>query len=117
MRSFLFLIALVPGGALAQSSTTTCSTIGAYVRCDTRPAPGSDGAPLDYGAILNSGRNAVPVYRAPSPEERRQSSSDRLRRAVGKMVIDGNCDGAESLALQQGDLSLARSVRDYCGGR
>ena len=38
-------------------------------------------------------------------------------REAGKLVAAGNCPGAESYALSVGNLSLAKTVRDYCSGK
>lgn len=41
----------------------------------------------------------------------------RHERAVGKMLANGDCAGAEQYALQKGDLDLADRVKGYCEAR
>ena len=38
----------------------------------------------------------------------------RQGREAAKLVASGNCAGAESYALSEGNLNLAKTVREYC---
>jgi hypothetical protein len=74
-------------------------------------------APLDYGKLMQSGRDMVPAYRPPDPEVVRQYRADALRRAVGKLVNDGKCADAQGLAVKNGDFGLANEVKAYCASQ
>lgn len=54
-------LAVLPNVAIAQSSRTVCNTVGRTVNCDTTTK--QDPAPLDYGRILQEGRDSVPEYK------------------------------------------------------
>lgn len=38
----------------------------------------------------------------------------KIRQAVGKLLANGDCAGAEKYALEKGELELAGQVKDYC---
>ena len=103
MRSSLFLIPLAVSTAAPAQSSNCHWTAGGWT-CEEDNA-------LDYGAILQSGRNMVPQYRA-QPINR----SAQLHRTVGRLISQGKCADAEKLALREGDIELAQAVRGYCGG-
>lgn len=84
---------------------TTCVQSGSTIKC-------REEKPLDVGAILRSGADMVPIYRAPVVDR-----SAALRQRIGRMVFKGDCAGAEKAALEAGDIDLASRVQDYCAKR
>ena len=77
--------------------------------------------PQRYGSLWVDWRTTAPAATAaetaPASAPGAQRSPDEaadLGARVGEMVATGNCRGGEQLALDAGDLALARAVRDYC---
>jgi hypothetical protein len=58
---------------------------------------------------------AVPSAPAVNPERMpTRAQETELGDRVGTVVAGGDCDGGERLAIEAGDLALARAVRDHC---
>jgi hypothetical protein len=115
----------------AQNSTTRCQTdIWGNTNCTTAAAPSIDwgilkpqqGDPFmdgfERGRREKEQRERLASERAHSQllEQERKSKEAALiaGRTAGKMVADGDCEGAESYALTEGFIELAKSVKDYC---
>ena len=47
-------------------------------------------------------------------ERERIETADRFRRTVGQLLSQGRCDEAVRMALDSGDISLAREAREFC---
>lgn len=109
-------LGLFASTASAQTTKTTCSKdYFGNVTCTSTQQPGVDWtlgmpqqrpAPVDQGAILQSGAGVVPPYRpSPRPVVRNLtpeiSQKDRAaicQQSFDKAISDGNYDGAERVA-------------------
>lgn len=112
----LIALGLFASAASAQTTKTTCSKdYFGNVTCTSTQRPGVDWtlgapqqrpAPLDYGAILQSGAGVVPPYRPDPPPVVRNltpeiSHKDRAaicQQSFDKAISEGNYDGAERIA-------------------
>lgn len=122
---------MVAALALPQDSRTTCNTYFGQTTCDTRvqPAPPAN-VPYDpYGAAranrFNEGMaDGAALGRAMRERREAQDRADEARRAetaarnlrhrVSASLQVNDCDTALSIALDGGDIALARDVRAYC---
>lgn len=93
-----------PSRASAQSSTNCMVMGGGLVHCDTmgmgtmrQPSP-------DGGAALGRGIRAL-IER---------SKENSLRKKLGKMVADGDCQGAARLAYEKGRLEWGSAITQTC---
>jgi len=91
--------------ASSQMSTSTCMDMGSgMTHCDTmqlNPAPSAGG---DGGAVLGQAiGNLIAGNRERS-----------FRKRVGRMLADGNCQGAARYALEQGRLELGNEIARSC---
>lgn len=103
--SLCIALALLPASAGAQS--VTCNKVGSMTMCNQiNPV-----APLDYDALLKSGRDAGTQYMPPPAAI---VPDDSLKRNVGKLLAKGDCDAAIQSALKGGDIDLATKARAYC---
>lgn len=127
-------LAVLPSVAGAQTSTTDCQRdYFGNVHCTTNGGPAIQPVqPIDYGALLRSGQQMVPDYaeQARKAEQLRllqqqqraqeqalasaQAERDQKNEAA-RLIINGDCAGAERYALSAGNIALAKEVRDYCG--
>jgi hypothetical protein len=64
---------------------------------------------VDWGATAAPAAPAVNPERLPT-----RAQETELGERVGAVVTSGDCDGGERLAIEAGDLALARAVRDHC---
>ncbi len=120
MRILISLIACLLATA-ANAQATNCRWIGSVWSCNASP---SESNPLDYGAIIQSGRDAVPSYEGARAQElqnralRGQINAEKRRQdvaaKVGKLVSDGQCDAGKALALKNGYFDLAKIVVEVC---
>lgn len=113
--------------ALPQDSRTTCSTVMGQWTCDTRAQPNVAFDP--YGsARTNSMNNGMANgYALGSAMRERREAQERadqarqaetqarnLRHRVSASLQVGDCDTAMFVALDGGDIALAREVRAFC---
>lgn len=87
--------------------------------------------PIDMMGALRAGQDLVPDYQAREAlreqaaqaradterlrsEQRNLDRAQALRMKVGKLVGNGDCNGATKLALEAGDFGLAGEVKKYC---
>lgn len=122
-----FVVLIAASGA-ASAQTTNCHWVGQTWTCDTQQQ-----TQLDPSIILhaNDAFKEMPTYadRVQTQQkiaadeqalaQRRAEiaatkAADALSRQVGKMVSEGNCAGAQSVALSAGDFELADKVKAYC---
>jgi len=103
-------IALWGGCALAQS-TTNCMAMGpTMVHCDTMnmaPPYTPNTAPQassDGGEELGRGLARLIV----------RTREDAFRKRLGKMLADGDCQGAARAAFESGRLELGQSIKATC---
>lgn len=105
----LFSLAAAFGSdkAAAQSSISTCIAMGPdMLHCDTmnmEPQPSATAGP-DGGAELGRG-----IARFITRTRERA-----FRQRVGKLLADGDCQGASRLALESGRLELGQSISATC---
>ena len=100
--SFGFAVTLWGGEAAAQS-TSNCIAMGpTMIHCDTTDTGSNDSSQPRDGAIGRIGR-----YIANARE-------DALRKRVGKLLADGDCQGAARMALEDGALELGQSISSTC---
>jgi hypothetical protein len=92
--------------AAAQSSTSTCIGMGSnMVHCDTMDMSSSNAtAGPDSGTELGRGIARLIV----------RTREDAFRKRVGKLMADGDCQGAARLALESGRLELGQSIMAAC---
>lgn len=122
---------------LTQDSTTTCSTLGGQVTCNTH----QNTTPFDaYNAARESAiRNAPPPRPATEADQLECAGGDwwlvgcsrgahneavrirdeRARQAAARdrvmaLLRQGDCQGAVTAALDTGDLGFATEVRTFC---
>lgn len=121
MYRCVIMLGLVASPALGQATTDCTRDYFGNVHCVTNPSSTvSPQAPADYGALLNSGRAAVPDYDQTQQQELQLRVQQALleaqeqSRKAGQMIAKGDCSGAEQYALKKGNIELARQVRDYC---
>jgi hypothetical protein len=110
---------------------TTCSRTGPFTNCTTTGSPTPQASQVqppssqpDYSGWGNFFRGlqarrerkraeaADRAAQAQSEAHAQQAAANRA--AVVQKVRSGDCAGAQSLALDQGDLALAQQVIDYC---
>jgi len=95
------LAVCVPASAKAQH--TTCMATGATVNCDTIGGggyqPNNDGGAA-FGSGLADLINGI--------------GERNLRRRVGKLLAEGDCEGAARLALEKGRLEMGLAIRQRC---
>jgi hypothetical protein len=48
---------------------------------------------------------------------RRYGDLERVKRKVAKLLVAGDCSGAEALALEEAQIELATVVHHYCRER
>lgn len=103
---FTLAIALQSGEAVAQSSTN-CMAMGSnMVHCDTTNMAPPTSTPPDYEGQRRLGE-AMHRLIFGDPEK-------AFRMKLGKMLADGECNGAARLALESGRLELGQSISDTC---
>jgi len=88
-------------------STTNCTPDavgGANCTTITTPDMSQEPAEADRGHCALC--NLISIFQG--------DAKKRHARAVGKMLAEGNCVGAEQYALEKGDLDLADKVKDFC---
>lgn len=114
---------------LAMQASTSCQwTPGGWQCLDLSVPSTSSTAPVDYGKIVNSGRQLVPDYneqqsaeaqianlRARTQALQQANEQAQVSSAVGSLVSDGRCSDAIDLALRHGRLDLANQVKQFCG--
>lgn len=108
MRVWIAAVALAaPALALAQQTTTHCTTLFNQVNCNSttyKNGGGGFGEGFARGMQAGQGQpNFGEIVRA-----------RRLHQAVGRRVAAGDCQGARALALNAGDLDLASKVQAVC---
>ena len=100
--------ALGVSGAHAQMSSSNCMAMGGgMVHCDTMnmgsndtsATPGSNG-----GEALGRGLASFII----------RTREDAFRKRVGKLMADGDCQGAARMALESGRLELGHSIMTTC---
>jgi hypothetical protein len=120
MRIIPFLLlAASAGAARAQTATTDCWQDGfGSTHCTTRGQPQPDHTIQDFvngyqrssQAATDAQIEAMRRYR----EQHRAAVADEQTKVAARMIIDGDCPGAEQYALGAGNIELAREVKDYC---
>lgn len=104
------LLVALPASAQTgrQNSTTECTTVAGYTRCDTR----SSGLqpPIDYYGILSRGDEE-------RAQKQKAEQTEQRRKAVAAQLAVGNCDGAIRIALAAGDVELAATAKRFCAGK
>jgi hypothetical protein len=124
----------------AQTSNTRCTTTFGVTNCTTQQQPG-----INWGIInqqrqeqllnpLNAYQQGLEARRQREAAEaqreslriaqqeaaQQQETEDQQRelgRQAGKLVAEGKCDEARTLALDAGNFDLAHKVNEYCEGR
>jgi hypothetical protein len=101
-------LAIAFGGAraAAQSSTSTCIGMGPnMVHCDTmNMSPPNATTGPDSGTELGRGIARLIV----------RTREDAFRKRVGKLMANGDCQGAARVALESGRLELGQSIMAAC---
>ena len=102
--------ALGANGAHAQMSISNCIALGGgMVHCDTMemgpPSYAPPQASSDGGEELGRGLAQFIV----------RTREDAFRKRVGKLLADGDCQGAAHMALESGRLELGQSIMAGCG--
>ncbi|HWU02431.1 MAG TPA: hypothetical protein VN222_06820 [Novosphingobium sp.] len=115
----------------AYAQATNCKWIGQIWTCNQ----GQPQTQLDPNIILQAGNINDPAWLARQREaqldaQRAQQQmqqqaqarayaeqSQRLRQYVGRRLASGDCQGAQSAALQAGDIELAKQVQGYCAAQ
>jgi hypothetical protein len=101
--------------ALAQSAATNCVVAANMLNCQTL-----NNHEVDWSAFVNAIRQRNERRRL-AHEQEVVESVERARREIQDAIIervrDGDCKGAEDLALFSKNIDLAIKVKDYCGGR
>lgn len=130
---FAFGISLSAAPSQAQTTTTNCLHVGQQLFCNsyTPPAPAVP-APVypTYQPQPAFGINPalVQMLIARKQQQMREEQAEQDREAeaeqraddqsiqvsVGKMIEDGNCDGAKHMALDEGRLDLVPLVNQAC---
>lgn len=119
MRLALFIVALVPSAALGQTVTTNCytDTVG-NTRC-TSNGQQPDHSIQDFVNSYREGSQAATNAWGDALRSRRErraaEEAQDQKQTAARMIIAGDCAGAERYALDKGNFALAREVRDYCG--
>jgi hypothetical protein len=93
---------------LFQASTTTCTSYGSSITCQTHQEPRIEWELLQTRPL---------VIQPPPPQKPNQwykRQPETLAQRVGKLVSSGDCDGALKLALEGGDFDLAEKAKAYC---
>lgn len=111
-------MALSSATATAQNSTTDCHEFGGAVHCYTQTSPPNQGG--FWGGLaggLSDGRDRNGGLAA-AIEAHRTHRAERLRAArystTGKLIADGKCGDARTLALNEGDFDLVQKVDSAC---
>ena len=85
------------------------------VRTAPLPAPsGYRSMFVKWNALSEQSRAAEAATQPQTGGQRGPAAAAALGDRVGEMVATGNCRGGEQMALDSGDLALARAVRDHC---
>jgi hypothetical protein len=127
-RLLVGALVLAAAPASGQSTNTQCVWIGGTLNCDTRTSPTLDTSiplragqgGLDLAAMAAAQAAARQQQERQVQEQQVQRYDDRpavlteLRVAVARRLRAGDCGGAESLALENGEIALATEVREYC---
>jgi hypothetical protein len=69
---------------------------------------------VKWNALSEQSRAAEAATRPQAGAQPSPVAAAALGDRVGEMVATGNCRGGEQMALDAGDLALARAVRDHC---
>ena len=103
---FGLAVALYGSGALAQSSTN-CTAMGSgVVHCDTMDMSPPGNSSADYEGQRRLGE-AMHKLLFGDPEK-------AFRIKVGKLMADGDCQGAARMAFESGRLELGQSISETC---
>lgn len=109
------LIHLLFSGLAVQATAAPPPPPPAVVARPAPPAPAYRRLFVDWSRLE---RDARAAEAAPPPGAPRSAASAAdLGARVGQMVATGDCRGGEQIALDAGDLALARAVRRHCNGR
>lgn len=98
---------------VAPDTETTCQAVLGEVRCVTRETG------VDWDVL-----KPEPIIIRPPPRQpmrqwyrRQPSETPPTGKAVGKLLSNGDCDGAISVALEAGDVALANEAKKFCTGQ
>jgi hypothetical protein len=131
VRKAALAIAFLIAAPAAAQMQTTCSQTGPFTNCTTTGSPTPPAPPVQppssqpnysgWGNLFKGiqarrerKREEAQIQEAQARVEADRQAQAANRAAVVQKVRSGDCAGAQSLALDQGDLTLARQVVDYC---
>lgn len=115
MKRLILVSAFVALASTCPAQTTTdCYTRGANTSCQTT-APPPPVAPMqspDFSLLERQPDYAGSYQRG--YQFGREMARQRLEKKVGQLVAAGQCDDAVNVALNAGDMELARRAADFC---
>lgn len=91
------ILALLIASPAAAQVTTTCNAVGPHLNCRSEP---------DSASNARDWANLGDAIRA--------RGERKVQRDVGRLIAEGNCEGATALALRKGKLELAQYVQNIC---
>lgn len=113
LLALVLLLGPVSQAAAQQQAESVCGwEFGKWV-CRSKAAPSSSIARHkfpDTGERFRRSYEAAQAMRA----DREQSEADMVRRQVGRLVANGDCDSARQVALSAGELDLAEQTARLC---
>lgn len=99
------LVMVAASQASAQTSSSNCMALGGgLVHCNTTTMGGGRGYNEDGGAALGRGIASLIT----------RNRERSLRKRIGKLLADGDCQGAANYAYQKGRLELGAAIADAC---
>lgn len=132
MKRFVMVLTLCILPSAVGAQTTTCFTYPGEIQCSTQGAPHFGYRPLNnyfpqtqiqppdfsgLGRAIQALRERK-ANRAAQEESQERARHEReavyLRQEVGRMVSEGDCDGAKNMALRYGDIELASVIPGLC---
>lgn len=117
---------LLSGAAQAQTTNTTCNTLAGQVQCTSTTQPTHRNGFQEGYERSQRAYQSQPTYTGPGLIERMNNDSARSRedyeherRAehrqwMVKMVSEGRCEDAKTMATNDGDLAMLQVLMDEC---